>query len=124
MPQFDYPGIVPAVIGSGVAPSLSLGAAAGTGASSSIVGTNMSGKITLNVGTGILSGGTVLTMTFAGSFAYPTGSVINFTAGNDNFSLISNLLYATTSTTGVVLACRTALTISTTYIGFYTIIGY
>jgi hypothetical protein len=115
---------VPYVIGAGSTPTLSMGAAAGTGATSSIVGTNMSGKITLNVGTGILSAGTVMTMTFAGGLTYPSGAVVTFSAGNDNFAAIAALVYATTSTTTVTLACRAALTISTTYIGYYTVTGY
>lgn len=124
MPLFLPPNTMSSISSTGSAPSISLGAASGSGASSSTVGNNVSGKITLNVGTGILSAGTVMTMTFANGRTYPNGCFITFSAGNDNFSLIHNLLYATTSTTGVTLSCRLALTVSTTYIGYYTIVGY
>jgi len=112
------------VIGLGGTPSLSLGAAAGSGATSSIVGTNMSGKITLNVGTGVLSAGTIMTMTFANNFSYPNGCFITFGAGNAAFAVIKTILYATTTTTTVALLCTAALTISTTYIGYYAVTGY
>lgn len=44
----------------------------GTGATFSIAGNNQSGIITLNTGTSISAGGTVLTVTMSGGFAYPT----------------------------------------------------
>jgi hypothetical protein len=112
------------LVGSGSAPSLSLGAAAGSGATSSIIGTNISGKITLNSGTGVLASGTVLTMTLANSFAYPNGSVVTFSPGNANFAAVAQYLSAVTSTTGGVLSVSLALTISSTYIGYYSISGW
>lgn len=122
--QDNVPLSAQGVIGTGSAPSISLGGAAGSGASSSIVGTNMSGKITLNVGTGILSSGTVMTMTFANSWAFPNGSVVVFSPGNNNFAAIQTILYASSTATTVTLSCTTALTISTTYIGYYLVTGY
>lgn len=113
-----------AVVGSSASPSISLGSATGSGATSSIVGTNMSGKITLNVGTGVLSAGTIMTMTFANSFSYPNGCFVNFDAANAAFAAIKTILYVTTTTTAVTLLCTAALTISTTYIGYYLTTGY
>lgn len=113
-----------ALIGVGSTPSLALGSAAGSGATFSIVGSNTAGKITLNAGTGILTSGTVMTMTFANSFAYPSGCAVIFSPGNSNFAAVISTISSTTGTTTVVVSVTAGLSISTTYIGFYTIIGW
>lgn len=105
-------------------PTVVLDANAGSGATYSIVGTNLAGKITLNTGTGVLSAGTVLTMTFANSLSYATGATVTFSPANTNFAVVLNTLYATTTQTTAVIAVTAGLSISTTYIGFYHILGY
>lgn len=124
MPLYNPGNYISSVVGVGAAPTIALGAAAGSGATYSIAGDNMIGKITLNVGTGILSSGTVMTMTFANSLSYPTGSSVLFSPANSNFATLQTLLYCTTSQTTVTLQCTTALTVSTTYIGYYLVVGY
>lgn len=115
---------IPSLVANSPVPTIVLGAAAGTGASYSITGTNLAGKITLTAGTIGLASGTVITMTFANSFAYPTGCAVTFTAGNAAFAGVITLISATTNTTTVTLAVAAALTLSTVYIGFYQIIGW
>lgn len=105
-------------------PTLLVDANAGTGATASIVGTNLAGKITLNTGTGVLGTGTVLTMTFANSLTYATGATVTFSAGNGNFSTVTNTIYCETTTTTVVLKVTAGLSLTSTYIGFYHILGY
>lgn len=124
MPLYNPNGVVQQVVGNSATPSLVLGGAAGTSPSASIVGTNMSGKVTLNTGTGILGSGTVMTMTFANGFAYPNGCVVSFAAGNSNFAAVVSTIYLNTTTTTVTVLVAAGLTLSTTYIGFYTITGY
>lgn len=105
-------------------PTIVLDANAGSGATYSIVGTNLAGKITLNTGTGVLNAGTILTMTFANSLSYATGSTVTFSPANTNFAVVLNTIYATTTQTTVVVAVTAGLSLSTTYIGFYHILGY
>ena len=120
----DITQIPSGMVGSGSTPSLVVGAAAGTGATVSIVGTNISGRITFVSGTSLLTSGTVLTMTYANSFAYPNGCVLTFSAGNASFASVLQYLSAVTSTTGVVLSTALGLSISTTYIGYYQVTGW
>lgn len=128
--QFKIPAptdvlVIPtALSGTGGTPTIVLGAAAGTGPSFSIVGSNTAGKVTLNVGTGILTSGTVMTMTFADSLSYPNGCSITFTAGNSNFATVLTTISASTTVTTAILSVAVGLSISTTYIGFYQIIGW
>lgn len=111
-----------ALSGNSTTPTIVLGSAAGTGATSSIVGTNLSGQITLTTGTGV-GIGTVITLTLAGAYAFPTNTFVNFTAGNNNFAGVMNTIYCTTTTTTVTLSVTAALALSTTYVGFYSITG-
>lgn len=115
---------VPSLVSNSPVPTLVVGTAAGTGAIASIIGTNLAGKVTLNAGTIGLTSGTVLTMTFANSFAYPTGCAVTFAAGNAAFAAVVSTIYATTNTTTVVLSVTAGLTLSTTYIGYYQVIGW
>lgn len=113
-----------AIVGNSVAPSLVLGSAAGTGSTVSIVGTNISGKITLTTALTV-SSGTVLTMTLAQGLTFPGGCVITFSAGNSSFAAIGASLYvSSTSTTQAVLSVAVGLGISTTYIGYYSVSGW
>lgn len=109
----------------GAAPTITLASGAGLGATASAIGNNVSGKITLNTGASLLATGKVMTLTFANSFAYPNGCFINFTPADANFAPFMTKLYAVCSTTGCELyVITTALSIATTYTGFYTITGY
>lgn len=112
------------LIGMTGTPTIVLGAAAGSGASVSIIGSNLAGKITLTSGASLLTSGIVITMTFANSLTYPNGSFINYTPGNSNFATVFNSLYATTTTTTIVLNVSVGLSVTTSYIGYYQIIGY
>jgi hypothetical protein len=106
-------------------PTMSSGAALGTGAPAiTMEGNNVAGKITFTTAAVSLASGTILTMNFSDGLSFPNGCVCVFSAGNANFSLISNLLFVEESTTGVVLKTRAALGLGTTYIGKYHIIGY
>ena len=77
-------------------PSFTIGSGWGTGATSSIAGDDLAGKITVNSGTGSLTATTLGTVTF--STAFPTGSVyaVFFTnADNDARSANMNLTIPT-----------------------------
>lgn len=113
-----------AIVGNSSAPAVALGAAAGSGSTVSIVGTNISGKITvvtsLTVGSGI-----VLTMTLANGLTFPANCVVTFSPGNSSFAAIGASLYmSSTSSTQAVLSVAVGLGISTTYIGYYSVSGW
>lgn len=113
-----------AIVGNSSAPAVALGSAAGTGSTVSIVGTNVSGKITLTTSLTV-SSGIVLTMTLANGLTFPGGCVITFSAGNSSFAAIAASLYvSSTSTTQAVLSVAVGLGISTTYIGYYMCSGW
>lgn len=113
------------LVGTSGTPSVVLGSAAGTGATFSILGNNLAGQITLTTGISLLGSGTVMTMTLANSFSFPAGMAINFTAGNSNFaSLLSVLSVSTTTNAGTLSIATSALSLSTTYIGYYSIMGW
>lgn len=116
--------LAPSLSGTSGTPSIALGAAAGSGATFAIAGTNLAGKITLTSGTGILASGTVMTATFANSLSYPIGCSVTFSAGNANFATVLPYLYAETGQTQVVLKVAIALSISSTYIGYYQVVGH
>jgi len=119
----DVYSTLPSVVGTSAAPTIVLGSAAGAGATVAIVGTNLSGKITLTSGTGVGTG-TVLTMTFSGALAFPNGCSISFAAGNSSFAGIVSTMYVTDTTTTVTLSVTAALALSTVYIGYYSVLGY
>lgn len=108
----------------GGVPTLTMGSAAGTGASASIVGSNKSGKITMTTGVSLLSTGTVMTMTFANGFAYPNGCAIFFSSADVNFANVLTKIFATTTTTTASLTTSLSLSVGTTYVGYYRIEGW
>ena len=112
------------IIGMSGIPNIVLGSASGLGSTAGIIGSNLAGKITFTTGASLLSSGIVMTMTFANGLTYPNGCFVNFTSGNSNFASVFNSLYATTTTNTVVLNVTIGLSIITTYIGYYQIIGY
>lgn len=125
MPLFNTQTMIPQIMSNGNTPTITVQSAAGSGASASIVGNNVAGKITLTTGLSLLNTGKVLALTFADGMTFPNGCFITFTPADVNFSGVYTKLYAQTSTTGVDLFVGvTALSVSTTYIGYYHIIGY
>lgn len=113
-----------AVVGSSSTPAVALGAAAGSGSTVAIVGSNISGKITV-VTSLTVSSGIVLTMTLAQGMTFPNASVVTFSPGNSSFAAIGASLYiSSTSTTQAVLSVAVGLGISTTYIGYYNVSGW
>lgn len=117
--------VVPSLQGSSGTPTLVAGSAAGTGPTLTITGNNLSGKISLTVGTGLLATGTVLTLTLANGLVFPNGMAVIFGAQEPNFaSVITKLSVATTTSTAVLSVGITALVTATTYVGFYSISGW
>lgn len=117
--------VTSSLISTGSAPSVVLGAALGTGASNpTIIGNNVAGKVTFVTTALSVVAGTVFTVTLANSLTFTNGSFVTFSAGNDNFSSVSNFLYVESDTTTVTLKARLGLGLSTTYIGYYHIVGY
>lgn len=115
---------MPPFIGMGGTPTLTLTSLAGTGATASISGTNVSGVITLNSGILGIGIGKILTLNFADGFAYPNGAACVFSPANANFANVYGKLFATGLTTGVELNVSLALAISSTYVGTYTVSGW
>ena len=99
-------------------------AVAGSGASATISGTNMAGKIVLTSGTALLTTGKVLSLNFADGFTFPNGGFAVFSPGDINFALLAARLYVVTRVDGVDLYVVTnPLTLSTQYTGYYQILG-
>lgn len=116
---------IPSIIGSSGTPIVVAGAALGTGASNpTIVGNNIAGKITFATATLSVVSGIAFTMTFANSLSYPTGCFVTLTAGNSNCAGVIATLSCTTTQTTAVLNVAVGLGVTTTYIGYYQIVGY
>lgn len=113
------------LLGNAELPSVSLGSSTvvGTGASSSIVGSELGGNFTLTTGTGVsLIAGTVATFTLTIAMPSSTFSVVFFPAG----SLMPAIYATSTSSTVFTLsvAAMGVLLPVTTYTWNYQIIGY
>lgn len=80
------------------APTVSIGGAAGTGATVSVIGSNLAGIITFASGTGILSTGALFTLTFGGGFSFPNQCVVSLDANNTAASNITPYITTTSST--------------------------
>lgn len=111
------------LLGNAHAPTVSLGAIGqvGTGATSSVVGSEVGGRFTLNTGTGVLTTGTLATFTLASAMPSSTFSVIFYPASGAislNVNSTSSTQF-TINNTGLL-----GLTASTTYVWNYVIIGY
>ncbi len=120
----SFPLVASSNKGAGGTPTLTLATAAGSGATRSIEGNNVAGKITLTTGLTLLSSGLVMTLGFADGLVYPNGCHPQFTAGNENFAGVYIKLYAVGKTTGVELYVTAALSLSQTYVGTYHITGF
>jgi len=81
----------------------------GTGATATVSGGGLSGKITLTTGSGTLTGGTICTLTFPTTFTAAPNGVVAV-----NGAAIPDLEWAT-STTALTLSVSAALAPSTTY---------
>jgi hypothetical protein len=113
------------IIGSSSAPSISAGAAAGTGATASVAGSNISGLITLTTGTGP-STGEVAELTWANAKPNTDYAVV-LTAANANAVTAMSRVYvnqAGLSNSTAEINAGTALTASTQYKFFYTVVCY
>ena len=116
---------IPKIIGTSGTPAVAVLAAAGTGATATIVGSNVSGKITLNTGTSLVTGGNILTLTLADGASFPNGMHIQYSSSNANFAMVLTSIYCTTTNNSATLAMNgIALTTNTAYVGYYTISGY
>lgn len=116
---------IPGIIGLTGTPAMTAQSAAGSGATVSITGSNISGKFILTTGISLLASGKILSMTFANSFTYPGGCVVNFSAGDSNFANVITKIYAATTTSGVdVYISGLNLILNTIYTGYYTVIGW
>lgn len=116
------------LLGNSNAPSASLGGTGvvGTGATSSIVGSEIGGRFTLNTGTGVLGVGTIATFTLASVMPSNTFSII-FTPANNNASgQVANIFISSASSSTFTIANNSLLGLaaSTTYIWNYQIVGY
>lgn len=117
--------------GQGQPPTVTLGAAGvvGTGATSSIAGSLIGGRFTLNTGTGALAAGLVATFTLATTMPSGTFSIVwtpaSATAGTTSGGGVGLYVTSTSNITfTLTVGGATPLTASTTYIWNYHIIGY
>ncbi len=105
------------IISNGVAPTVAAGAAAGTGATVSVVGNNISGTITVTTGTSPTAG-TLVTLTFA--LPYTTAPRVTLEAGNASAAGLTR--YVTPTTTNFGLNSSAVPAASTTYTFYYQVI--
>jgi hypothetical protein len=114
------------LIGNGNLPIVSLGTTStvGTGASSSISGSEIAGKFTLTTGTGILTAGTIATFTLTS--AMPNSCVVEFYPQNANAAGQVGNIYITSNSTTFTLSNNglLGLAASTTYLWEFVIHGY
>lgn len=105
-----------------------LGTGAGTGASETITGNNISGTLSVTTAGTPSASATVTTITFAGTLTYPNGCSVQLFPANANAASITGgateIYAAGTTTTWVVTSGTTGLTTGTTYLWNYLIIGY
>lgn len=114
----------PAMIGLGGIPTLTINANAGTGATASISGNNIAGKITLTSGTLSIASGLILTLNYADGLTFPNGSNVVFSPGNAAFAGIVSTLSVVGNTTNAQLSASVGVGIGTTYIGYYHVSGW
>jgi len=109
--------------GSGTAPTVAVGTAAGTGGTASVTGNDVAGQITVNVGTAPAGSAIVATITF--HVAKGAAPIVTLTPANTNAASTGNrTVYVTSTTTTFVLNVTvTTLTASTTYIFNYHVFG-
>lgn len=114
----------PVVGPSPTTPTVAVGAAAGSGATVSVVGSNIGGIVTFNSGTGLLGGGALFTLTYAGGFTYPAGSVASVDANNSAAASAGGNVYITTTTTSFTLNVVLGVNVSTAFKFMYICAGW
>lgn len=105
------------VIGTSVAPTVVANGGGGSGASVSLVGTDLGFKVTLTSGTTPTASASIFTVTFNG--AYATAPHCQFSAANGNAAMLSGTSspYGTSTTTTFVLnGGSVAITPTTLYV--------
>lgn len=116
---------LPLVQGIGNKPTITLGFGAGTGATVTVTGNNVTGKISLIQGMGGVAGGVIMTLTLADGASFPAGMTVTFAPGNSNFAgLLTALYVSTTASTVTLTLAGLALTAGQVYTGYYQIQGY
>lgn len=105
---------LPHIIGNTAAPTVVVGTGAGTGATTSVIGTDLAGTITVVAGTLPTASAVISTLTF--NKAYASAPFCVFSASNSNAGLASLSVYETsTATTMVLNATTSALTAALTF---------
>jgi hypothetical protein len=99
------------------APTMTMGTAAGTGASVSYQGNDMAGKITFTTGSSGLTSGTILTVTYQTGMTGPTFPVI--TAANSAAAGQMTNFFCNSGSSNFTVQVGTALAASTSYIIYY-----
>lgn len=116
---------LPVIGASPTAPSIAIGGAAGSGATVSVVGSNLGGTITYNSGTGILGSGVIHTLTLANSFTFPTNSTVVLTPSNSAAALLGTVGYiSASSATAFSTSVTSGTAISTTFKWNYIVVGW
>jgi len=104
--------------------TIAAGAGSGTGASGSVSGNDMAGKIDITTGSSPSTSATIVTITF--NAAYASAPTVILTPGNAASAALTGgtqVFISSTSTTNfIVLSGSTALSASTQYIWYYHVI--
>ncbi len=108
----------------GTVASIAAGAAAGVSPTVVVTGNGVAGEITITTGASTTATGILATVTLP--ITAPTGNRVSITASNDNGASAIAQIFATTTTTTIVLNCRgTALTAGgTVYKYFYQVTSF
>ena len=120
MPNFYITSASPGITSQG-------GFGAGTGATFSLTGSNIAGKITVITGSTATTGATVAKITYSGNFGYPNGSAPIIGPGNTSSALLSGttLPFTVGATSSFsIVSGSTALSARTTYVWYYNAIGW
>lgn len=123
--DFAARNITARLIGPTGTPTKAAGTGAGTTPTTSIVGTDLSGKITVTTGTGPATSGDILVVTFNAALAAAPNSVI-LEPGNAAAAALTTAspFITTLATTGFTVESNAvALAASTTYIWYYAVLA-
>lgn len=118
---------LPHLVGNTSAPTISAGSGAGTSPTVSITGTDLAGYITVTTGTAPTLSATIVTVTFNTAYAATPNTVL-LDPANSNAALLSGVTEPFADQAGIsttvftITAGTTALTGSTTYKWYYTVI--
>lgn len=113
------------LVGIGSVPTVVAPAAAGTGATVSVVGSNTAGIVTLITGTSVIAGQVMWTLTFSLPYVGAAVGVVNYTFPDGSVNNYPTLASSATLTTLQLGTLGTAvLSDSTSYKFNYVVIGY